>query len=255
MKALVLGCGPAGLLATHALYLNGIVADIVSRKEPSFIAGAQYLHSAIPELTFEYPEKEVAYRKIGTAEGYALKIYGAPGMNTSWLRYEEGVHPAWPLEQYYHRLWDLYRDQIYDGDFTDRALELALLEYDLVVSSIPLKILFPQASYESESIYVVPEPPYAHDTELENIIVYNGEARTPWYRHSYLWGTGSVEYPATYTAARYFPGSRMITKPLRSTALNPYENLVLVGRYGKWEKGQLVDDAFRDAMKIGENLR
>lgn len=254
MKVLVLGCGPAGLLTAHAFRLTGHRIEIVSKKEPSFISGAQYLHSAIPELTDPWPEDEVQYYKIGKAEGYALKIYGAPDAGTSWPKFPEGPHKAWPLEQYYHQLWDMYVDNIFDGDFLPGMLTAALIEYDFVASTIPLRALFPDRQYKSEAVFIVPGVPEYYDRLEHHWILYNGNPSTPYYRASNLWQHKFTEYPSTFVNARYMPGSRMIHKPLSSDVRNHYQNLALLGRFGRWEKGVLVDDAFRQALSIGEQL-
>jgi len=253
-KALVLGCGPAGLLVTHALELHDVSVTIISKKDPSFISGAQYLHSAIPELTDIEPPRQVTYAKVGNAEGYAAKIYGDALAPTSWGRYEEGPHGAWPLEGTYHQLWNKYEDRIIDGEVLDTMLERALQEYDVVCSTIPLRVLFPRANYSAQAVLIVQEAEdYSEDTL--DYIVYNGVPEIPWYRTSRLWDHVSTEYPILGSRIPAKSGMRLVQKPLTNDVSNPYSNLFLMGRYGKWDKNQLTDDAFREAMEVGEALQ
>ncbi|HEY7420289.1 MAG TPA: hypothetical protein VH593_34240, partial [Ktedonobacteraceae bacterium] len=83
IRAVVLGCGPAGLLAAHACSLNGADVRIFSLKRPSYISGAQYLHQAIPGLSGA-PDGDIMITKVGTREGYAKKVYGNANKATSW---------------------------------------------------------------------------------------------------------------------------------------------------------------------------
>src|SRR4051812_39938970 len=90
----ILGCGPAGIISAHAVRQSGHKPVILSSKQKSRIPGSQYLHQAIPDLTAVYPENTVQYVRMGTAEGYAYKVYGDSNRYTGWDNYRT-LYPSW----------------------------------------------------------------------------------------------------------------------------------------------------------------
>lgn len=106
MNIAILGCGPAGLLVAHAAKQRGHGYEIFSKKRPSVLGGAQYLHRHIEGLTPPKPEAMVEFRHLGTQAGYASKIYDDPTFRTSWDQFDEGIHEVWNLRSAYERLWE-----------------------------------------------------------------------------------------------------------------------------------------------------
>jgi threonine dehydrogenase-like Zn-dependent dehydrogenase len=59
IKVLVLGCGPAGLLAAERLEREGADVRIAAKKVKSIMPGAQYLHMSIGGVTPQWEERIV----------------------------------------------------------------------------------------------------------------------------------------------------------------------------------------------------
>jgi Pyridine nucleotide-disulphide oxidoreductase len=104
-EVVVLGCGPAGLIAAHAAIQSGCKVQVLSEKKKSALYGAQYLHEYIPGLE-EHRSGIIQYRYIGGESGYALKVYGDMSHPTSWMKKKS--HMGYDLRQIYSILWDMY---------------------------------------------------------------------------------------------------------------------------------------------------
>lgn len=238
---IVLGCGPAGLLAAHAVRLAGHTPVIYSTKTKSKIAGAQYLHAAIDRLTPRSPEAWARFVKIGTAEGYARKVYGDPKRTTSWKRWEEDYYPTWNLGAVYDKLWDMYSAFIKNIEVTTDLLDVM---EGPVISTIPAPVLCNgKHSFEKSETWIARgvlglQP---------HTVVYNGDPEFGWHRASHLYGHEWVEY------SKPILGAQKITKP-QDTTCKCRKDIHRVGRYGLWKRDQLVSDAFEQARAICEVL-
>jgi len=249
MKVAVLGCGPAGLLATHAAVLQGcdpVVYSIANRSETN---GAMYLHRAIPDLTSPEPDGMLTYLKMGTQAGYARKVYGSPDAPCSWSRFLEGPVPAWSLAAAYDELWYRYHSRIIEHRIHSLNVEEIIDEYPLVISSIPAGVLCrkPYHKFMSVNIWIRDKAPAAI---RPGEIIYNGAREQDWYRSSDIFGYRSTEYGEQYRPGT--PGMGLVKPGLKPTCNNCdcWDGLLLkVGRYGRWEKNQLTHMAFEDADK------
>ncbi len=240
MRIAILGCGPAGLLAAWAAHLEGHDVAIFSKKKMSVISGAQYLHSAIPEITDPEPESVVRYFKIGTAEGYSRKVYGAKNHLSSWNIWEDREYPAWSLRGAYEHLWNVMQGTIRDTGYIDYDYVRALVEtFDVVVNSIPLKYI----CRDRDSCGFFDQPTWIRREGVmlpPNSILYNGLDFPRWHRASHLDGEFFVEYGYPVVQAD------MIIKPQRNTCTcHPSSpKFFNVGRYGTWTRDILTHDAF-----------
>lgn len=241
---IVLGCGPAGLLAAHAAQSVGMNVAIVSKKVRSSLQGAQFLHQFIPGLTPPQPDAVIDVRKMGTKEGYATKVYGDPSAPVSWDNYD-GPTPAWNLLYAYDQLWETWKDRIYDHNVDEDMMEW-VSDYNHVISSVPLPVLAKaygdaDATFEFQDVHI--------STGLKvmlapQVVVYNGQPEDEWYRASRLFGWGSMEYP------KEGQNTKLIRKPLRSTGTEEiYPWVLRVGRYGRWEKPVLAHHAYTAVME------
>lgn len=148
-RAVVLGCGPAGLFAAHALIQNGWGVEIYSNRKKSHMFGAQYLHAPIPGLTPEDAEPIlIDYKLKGDVEGYRSKVYGVNQVATS-VELLGKQHEAWDIRAAYDRAWNLYGEQVNHAEISPEFLGiqqfpavnpvvLQVQRFDLVVNSIPL---------------------------------------------------------------------------------------------------------------------
>lgn len=240
MRVLILGCGPAGLIAAHSAVMGGAEVRVLSKRVKSDIGGAQYLHSPIPDVNIHGPDGEVEIRKIGTEEGYAEKVYGDPSFSTSWKNYTDGeLRPAWDLRKTYDKLWEAYRLLIHDMTVTTATAARVSLEYDLVISSIPARVLcaHKEHRFTRQKVLILS---LGDQSYRDNLIVWNGDPKFKWYRWSKIFGVvGGYELPVRTAVL----GAREIGKPLR-TDCDCFGDIVRVGRYGQWNKDALTHEAY-----------
>src|SRR4051794_1106286 len=118
-RVLVLGCGPAGLMAAHAATLAGYEPTIVSRKRKSEMYGAQYLHQPIPEVS---PDKSfhVRYELDGSVDGYRDKVYGDAWRGQVSPEDLETDHEGWDIRSTYDMLWNFYGKDVEDTTFNTK---------------------------------------------------------------------------------------------------------------------------------------
>lgn len=247
----VLGCGPAGLMAAEAARQStGQIIKIISIKKPSPIMGAQYVHKEIPSITHD-PDGEIHYKYVGDAEGYAKKVYGSSEAPTSWMKFVDS--PYWSMQGVYATLWDRWQAIIenQEVDYNTVSDILGDVHVRLVISSVPLRVICPEPerySWYAEQVRIREGSSADPDT-----IVYNGRLEDHWYRSSNICGYKFTEYPLEQ---ELLDGGYIIKKPLRST-YDPGTvggRLLCVGRYGKWEKQSLAHEAFTDTMDRTEEL-
>lgn len=249
MRVLILGCGPAGLLAAHAVEQSGQHSiDICSKAiEPSHIHGAQYVHKPIPGIHDpNMPDGVVRYEKWGKRGVYARKVYGDTSAPCSWDTVD-GRAPAWMMEATYEELWQRYSRLIYATEITPYTLDEIKEDYNLVISSIPAWALCHKKDvHVFDRAHVSFKFLAAADLSEDNVIIYNGENDVPWYRRSELFGHGWDEYGGKIEDADYTG-----VKPI-STSCDCYPDVRRVGRFGQWSKGVLVHDAYYDTLRIME---
>lgn len=243
----VLGCGPAGLLAALAAEEAGFNPVIFSIKRPSVIHGAQYLHRSIDSLTDRAPDYSVRFIKRGTRFGYAQKVYGDPQADCSWDNFDNNYVEAWDLGRAYQDLWDRYESRIshsYLNGLTKKVISNG--GYVRVISSVPLQVLCEKSdehSFKFVQMWVRP----AEDLAEDNIVVYNGDPITPWYRASKIGGVGYKEF------GHPVEGAKVGVKPLWTTC-DCHPEMMKVGRFGQWKRGVLVHHAYEETLRALQQL-
>lgn len=244
----VLGCGPAGLLAAHAVALAGHEPVILSKKVKSQIGGAQYLHSEIPGVASTQEATPIVFTKWGCRSGYAKKVYGDPEMKTSWEVYKEGPHLIWNMRQAYDRLWEEYHNQIEDAELNPASVEM-LAAGHFVISTIPKIATCPNpADYDwhQQPVWIRYGEDVSDCEARPYEIIMSGDEEDVWYRQSNLFGWKGVEFPCEVG------GSVKIQKPI-STTYPGVPGVLHLGRYGEWRKAVLVHEVFhRAASFMGE---
>lgn len=258
---IVLGCGPAGLLAAHAVKLAGREPIIFSaKKEKSIIPGAAYLHKPVPDITSRESDGELRYIKKGEQGGYAEKVYGDWQHPCSWDDFESGIYPAWSMREAYDRLWEEYNYLIVPQSVSAEEVEGLLVDFPLVISSIPAQAICKGGGhlFHHKNYWHVPKAVW---WVPENSLVYNGFREDIWYRSSRIFGFEATEFPRIPVANEWW---RTLSGVNKESWPNPVEgikplsnncdcwrdsNFLRVGRFGKWEKGVLAHQAFEDAFK------
>lgn len=235
------------MMIAHACEQHGVQFRLYGPGVPSVLGGAQYLHRDVGVRYDGIQPQPVDYRRTGTADGYESKIYGElpDGMETSWSKFPDRVE-AWPLIGVYQHLWSRYYDRISVINATlEQVMELG--ERTLTFNTAPLPSLMPDATYLTEKVAILMGVSYCDPFT----IAYDGTPDVRWYRTSNLWGFQSTEYPiSAYDASPEMqadPNIIVVKKPLSTDAFIP--NVILSGRYGRWEKGVLVDESYFQAIQ------
>lgn len=237
-RAAVLGCGPAGLISAEALDRKGWKVQIFSRKSPSMITGAQYLHAALPGITNIAPDGMINFVKRGHRDGYAQKVYGDPKAPCSWDIFEEGEVPAWSMVKTYHLLWRKWGSLVHHVDLNRAAIPLLQRQHDLVVSTIPAwKLCNGTHQFKEANIWIRDQAEF--QSSGRNEIIYCGDLTVPWYRTSSIFGHESTEY------TKPVMNCRRGKKPV-STDCDCLPGVVRAGRFGQWKKGVLIHHVWEE---------
>ena len=255
MRVMILGCGPAGLVAAKAALDCGADPYIISKTDqPSMLYGCQYLHAPIPGYE-DVPSTTVSYKLIGTPEQYRQKVYG--GMWAGKVSPEDfvGEHNAWDIRETYARIWagligsgrvPLYAREPVSEGWIPASFNPGP---DYVISTIPAPAMCHMRSihnFQSHAIFANgstnEEPIY------DNAILCDGTNAHSWYRISNVFGYRTIEWaklppPGTIAAN--------VIKPL-VTDCTCYPSVIRVGRYGTWSKGYLVHMTYPDVRKALE---
>lgn len=256
-KIAIFGCGPAGLLAAHAASINGCDFEIFSKKRKSHLFGSQYLHEPIPNVTGEC--EIVEYTLFGSPESYRQKVYGADWDGSVSAEDLEHQHYAWDIRSSYDTLWDMYSEYIRDSEVRSVAQiddEINLDRFDDVISTIPRTVWGQRGDqFLSSDVYAIGDAPeldqeVPFSPQQDFLIVCDGTDDVSWYRLSKVFGYTTIEWPGAVKPP--VSGVARVRKPLRyiPSGKNAADSFHHIGRYGKWQKGVLTTDAFRDAMSI-----
>lgn len=265
----ILGCGPAGLLAAEAVSVSGHTPVILSRKVPSAIFGAQFLHREIPGITAVEPDFTIDVIKSGTEQGYAFNTYGRSDAPVSWGAYsEDRPMVGWDLKKAYATLWDKFRNDIFHTEIDAQVIAHLSENYPIMYSTVPMdRICRRHHEFKAQKIWVWHGP---GDNLIEgvndgNYLYYNGLTPQgsdypmdmfgpPWYRFSQLNQYQAWEYSSPPASGAFPPGDQQLSEGIKPLSNNCdcYSDLRRVGRFGRWEKGQLTHHAYEQVL---EDLR
>lgn len=248
MKVLVLGCGPAGLMAAHAATILQHDVIIVSKPRKSHMKGAQYLHQPIPMASTT--AFVVRYQLVGSNDEYKYKVYGDARVDSVSPEDLTGSHMGWDIREAYDWLWGTYGDYVQPREFWHAEDVQSTIDWanaDKVISTIPANVLcrerhsFPYQTILSTDQALLEVP--------NNFILCNGRETPAWYRVSNIDGWGNTEWPIHTRPP--IPQDRLwdVKKPIRNNC-NCFPEVVRMGRYGRWEKGVLSHSAFYETLDL-----
>lgn len=250
MKVLILGCGPAGLMAAHAAIRERVDPIILSRKRKSPMRGAQYLHRPIPGMpAFDF---KIRYNLVGPVNGYRTKVYGVesdvPVSPDSLL----GTSKAWDIRAVYNVLWDSYRDLVVDWDATPEGLFEAQRQYqpNATISTIPAPLLCWRDHEFSSAAIRVSEFADWFGPDEDNEVICSGLDSHRWYRQSRILGHENTEYPYRSLEGSLLTGPTAVVKKPITNNCTCFPAIRRMGRFGKWEKGVLSDTAFFETVEL-----
>jgi hypothetical protein len=272
MSVAILGAGPSGLAAAHAVRNNGAEVSIYSKGQlPRFgdkgqsqfgtptksqLFGAQYLHEPIPGIDCGKPV-DICVQFIGTADGYRQKVYGEEYRGPVSPNNFHSDHRAWDIRKAYDNLWDAYEESIYSATINLENIEEVVRDlrksHNIIISTIPRRdlCLNPEHEFKSQKVYAIGDAPalgVRNPIHCEpNTLVYNGSPSYGWYRKSNMFGHSTAEWPAHKDSAKPpVRGVAIVEKPI-STNCDCWPSLRYLGRYGAWKKGILVHHVYRAA--------
>lgn len=253
LNVLVLGCGPAGLMAAHAAAQFECNVKILSKPRKSFMNGAQYLHRPIPMAT-RSPAFQISYDLWGTAEGYREKVYGADSRVEVSPTTLSQQHDAWDIREAYDWLWDTYGSYVqgWEADSPEWVdTLLGSLKPDLTISTIPAHLLCKGGhAFSSTTIWSTDKAMGIGDGD--NKVVCNGDKGFGWYRSSRIHGWENTEWPQDRKPPINSERLWEVTKPVGTTC-DCFPGVVREGRYGSWRKGVLSHEAYYNtAQTLGE---
>lgn len=252
--AAILGCGPAGIFAAHALVEKGWTVHIFSKKRRSEMFGAQYLHKPIPGLTYGSPTT-VHYKLVGTADGYRSKVYGRRSGITVSPEELDAIHSAWDIRTAYYEGWERYADLINNVSISPSWVHSLLRDsrYNQVISTLPAPALCEEGhTFDSQTVWAIGDAPergiFSPVTEAKPFqVILNGSRDTGWYRNSNVFGYRTTEWPEDRRPP--LPDLAAVEKPI-STDCSCFPLVRRLGRYGKWQKGVLSHQAYEEANEL-----
>lgn len=261
MRVAILGCGPSGLAAAHSALNNfGGEVAVFSRKVPSPIYGAQYLHGPIPGATDDDPTL-IRYIMDGPPEAYLRKVYGDAWDGTVSDELRTQAHLAWDIRAAYRWMWGKYDGYIThavvpsDSEGIASAMNQLHEDFDIVLNTLPRPALCMRRyahEFKGTRIYAIgdSEDQQAAPRVPEGQILYNGQEAPSWYRASMIHGYATVEWPGTRKPP--VEGIATVSKPLGHTCdCWSRENwLHHLGRMGRWQNGSLVHHVYPDTFEV-----
>jgi hypothetical protein len=244
MKVAILGAGPTAAFIARACLDCGIRPDVFAAKRVHPIGGAFWIYEVPESIAPFVSDKQPIYiSKIGTAEGYAQKMWGDPTLKTSFSSIEE-VSWGYSPEEVLPLLWG---DLSYEEEYLKSDEQVALLarSYDLVFQTFPTKKSLDQQGTWREPFFIINHRVWSGQI---NEVTYDGDLFSPYLRASYLFGWRSVElrervellnpYEKGVSGWKLHPGT-----PRWTTA--PAKNVILLGRFAQWDRKLLSHQAYR----------
>lgn len=259
MNVVILGCGPAGLIAAQgALDAGADDITIISRARKSDLFGAQYLHEPIPGIDCGEPV-QVSYSLQGDPMDYRLKVYGDLWDGTVSPEDLQESHEAWDIRAAYDRLWDKFGNAVYDVNLSPGFIINLDQSAELIISSVPRPLTCIMGhAFQSTMIYAAGDAPRlgikVPYTCSRNSVICNGYREVSWYRLSNIFDHTTVEWPGSLKMPPPVATAGEVIKPLR-TNCDCLPNIVHVGRYGRWEKGVLSHQSYSDAFGAVERAK
>jgi hypothetical protein len=245
-RALILGCGPAGLIAAHAAANEGYDIDILSKRPmKSPMLGAQYLHGPIPGITKLRPDAQIFTAKRGSYEEYRAKVYGTVpmyGKIKSNGHNQPDYMDAWDIRSAYDKLWETYGGEVRAEDVDAELLGEIAPRYDLVISAIPAPALCKIGhQFRTVGVWVLPGTSYGIEP-YDNTVIANGLDTPSWYRTSRIFGVSQTEWPISVPRPP-LPDVVAIQKVI-DTQCDCWPEIVKAGRMATWQKGTLAHHAY-----------
>jgi hypothetical protein len=199
----------------------------------------------------------VDYLLRGTVSEYRRKVYGRNWDGTVSPEDLEETHEAWDIRETYDRLWTLYEDSIQHFDVDAQGVNLLMLDYALVVNTIPLNVLCAKGhQFRYTEVVAAGDAPALgidvgrHYRCPQDTVILNGEEMPTWYRISNIFGHTTIEWPQGIKPP--LGTASIVVKPTE-TNCDCWPDMLKLGRYGSWSKGVLSHTAYDKTIEGIEN--
>jgi hypothetical protein len=258
MNIVVLGSGPAGLMAAQgaADAAAGAGQDlniaIITAGGPSPLYGAQYLHEPIPGFTKPEEKVAVGYTLRGHVDDYRRKVYGNLWDGTVSPEDLSESHDGYDIRGTYRRLWEEWESAINIAHIDPFGMSRVFDDVrppSLVINSIPRPVLCHAGhSFGATEVWAAGDAPELGIsipyTCPKNMVVCNGEDSPAWYRMSNIFGRTTVEWPGELKMVPVKTAAKVQKPTKHNCDCWSDSQMIHVGRYGEWSKGVLSHTAY-----------
>jgi len=240
---------------------------------PSVTAGCVYLHETcgLPDDALRMQRHSTLVLPYGDGGNldriYHMKIWGLhkPFERNSVSPLVEdndredvivpAVRDIWDMNRALDWLRARYEPTLFVGSVDRDAVLNFLTDGDKVISTIPLGVLFPEIRLESAVAYSYQQ---RVGDSAQSYTVYNVDPSTDWYRMASMFGRLSIEYVEALSLLLPEPGKvakfkKVVTyhhvDELARGMDGGTGRLLLVGRWGRWQRGYLSHQAYTDVVR------
>jgi hypothetical protein len=285
-EVIVLGAGPAGLLASWGAFNQGAhvtIYDVDPSYRPERIFSLQYMHHpcdvpGVRDLKLHYqivgpdgPEKLVEERFIDgpshrdlVKRMYNLKLKRPLDEANSTRFLFDTPTTVWSLRDAYRILYHLFEPSM------KRIRPLAWIDvvalsamFDVIVNTVPLSILRPNLRWPVRTGWIAMD--WLPIDLADDHCLYSLQEADPWYRATNLDGGKATEFvdpvpgwPSSFKE-RGWGGAALqeLRKVAENTVLDDLKlnetlpkNLLFTGRWGSWNPKALTHQAYFDTMEM-----
>ena len=256
MKVAILGAGPSGMMAAHAVaqYGHEIVIFDKNPDQSRRNSGVYFLHENCHLLLDPVTIEQTLLGGHGMTDeevshAYGMKVYGQDIAKTSVLearktRKVKGYNAGKAIDV----LWHLY------GNFINRqeigsfpGVAAMKTNYDVIISTIPAWVLFPDLSFDSVETWIeVGTAPLD-----EHFLYYNVNPYIPWYRCSAMFGVFTREFGWDQVLKKREGYQYHLVKKvigIRRGELPKDKRIWFTGRFGAWDKSILTHTVYYDIL-------
>jgi hypothetical protein len=250
-EIVIFGTGIAGLLAGKAAIEEGWFPTFYDRdyRKKAITSGLHYLHDNCGIPAREYVVNNYVVSKGSESIGiqYCKKIFGCinnTALNNSLTDLPE-QNTFYDMREIYSDLYDSLQEY-----FAPEPLNVDCdnaWNFDVpIISTIPLPLLFPNINCRSEKVFY--KEGIAASRTDKNYVVYNTISSDDWYRTSSIMGYQCTEYINDVPDSK--PMYKIITANVdRDRILDDY-NILLIGRYGAWDRKFLAHNAYYTTQRV-----
>jgi len=251
MNVAIFGAGISGLFVALACAHSGVDFTIYTDKivKPT-VQGFVYLHDScgMPLRSEQLSQHVVPL--VGdpdkASEFYSNKVYGSASVPNS-LKYafDNPEVQIWNMHAAIEHIWGIIGDRVKLRVIKDldEVLKITTREANIGFSTIPLPAIDKDGIYYSVDAYVTVSP---DPSAMYNAVYYNGGVED---EPAYRWGVINGQ---RFTESRVKPG-KVVRKVTFARYMPRVPNrLMLVGRYGAWDKTHLAHVVYDKVMKALE---